>query len=1067
MDKGAVRKEMIGQLSALLTGPLAADEVLGSAPADTYLTGILWPRGATLSADEDDDAGNQGEGGGEDAETGVPGYRSVRPCSLGITFATDADANVTISLGETARYEPMPADGACDAEAGHDLQWVRRPLGYSIVLPCENTPAAWKTSTFTNMLGAEVTDDRIAVHIRRRVTDDQHVYTVTLINEATAGRNDGDLRDTHCLFQTGLVIRAHHGEGGPAIRPRPQPPLTADDEDALTNALLYRDVHEFAVGHGIATMWDTDAGGAVGEVRTAWLPAAVVQGTSAAGSSDLKKLKERHARVFYADFLGQEENRAGVITALRAFAACYGRWIKGKLKRRLPGFTGVLEDAARQNLKRCNETLERISDGIQVLKKDDDAWAAFSMANRAMDRQSLFPARGERAKPLSWRPFQLAFMLLVLPGLTDPDKPDRNCMDLLWFPTGGGKTEAYLGITAFQIFYRRLTDTGRRTEGGVDVLMRYTLRLLTVQQFQRAAALITACELMRATDRRLGQARITLGLYVGGDATPNKMKDARDALQAEQAGTLPKSTPRQLLRCPVCGTDLPSTAYTADPELPRIDIVCRHESCEVRGQPLPVLTVDDVLYAAPPSLLIGTVDKFAQVPRSTDLRQLFGIDGGLRPGLILQDELHLISGPLGSIAGLYETVIDLFCTHEGVRPKIIGSTATIGQAARQVRALFDRDVLQFPPPGFDAADSFFAVRDAAEPDRIYVGLPTAGRSPKFALQALVATLLQSAWTMHETGKAQDESIDPYWTCVAYFNSLRELGGAWVLMQDDVPRQMQFLSARLGSSRRPVEMEPVELSSRVPSRDLPAVLQSLEVSLDDTQAYQEPKDTVLASNMISVGVDVPRLGLMVVNGQPKSTAEYIQASSRVGRGMPGLVVTLYNFSRPRDLSHFEHFRSYHAALYRSVEATSVTPWAPRARDKALHAVVIAAIRHLVPGLAGAEDAVLFDPNVPAVKELIARIQARAAAASEDIETDETAADIAAVIAQWQRRSRDARNGQTRLLYWEKEAPFGKGAPHLMNSAEQGRQSGTLAWPTPNTMREVEPSTAFLLKRISRE
>ena len=243
-----------------------------------------------------------------------------------------------------------------------------------------------------------------------------------------------------------------------------------------------------------------------------------------------------------------------------------------------------------------------------------------------------------------------------------------------------------------------------------------------------------------------------------------------------------------------------------------------------------MLTVDDHLYASPPSLIIGTIDKFAQLPRRSDLRSLFGLDGGLRPGLIVQDELHLISGPLGSIAGLYETVIDLACTDGGVRPKVIGSTATIGQAGRQVRALFDRDVLQFPPAGFEARDSFFAVRDEKGPDRVYLGLSSAGRSPKFALQAATAALLQAVERRRDAG-ALAGSLDPFWTTVLYFNSLRELGGAHVLVQDDIPRQMSFLASRMGCQRRDLEAETIELSSRVASRELPEYLNQLAVPLD--------------------------------------------------------------------------------------------------------------------------------------------------------------------------------------------------------------------------------------------
>jgi hypothetical protein len=1085
----SVRSSIVEMATSLLTGPLVHDETIESAPVDTYLTGILWPRNAPVDGSDDEtglDSGGDDEAG---AEAAVPGYRAIRPCSIGITFAIRAGATLTIDLGSTSRYEPVatPAEssptqapasdsggGTGSGQAGADTSrarrvWTRRPLGYSVTIPPAPDSETTRIRTFSTRDGRKVTDSRLSLHVRRRAGPDQHVFTVTLINEE-ADSGDAAPRDARCLFQTEVIVRADVA-GEPAIQPRPLPPPDRDDVDALTNALLYRDVREFAVGHGVAATWQQDPGPAVGEARTAWLPQSSVRGTSTDGHPLLADFRATWPDALRASFLAKESDRKRVTAVLDAFASCYGRWIDQTLRARVDQFQGDLREAADANLERCTSASDRIRQGVAVLRKDPAAWAAFALANAAMDRQAAFPAKGSPAKPLVWRPFQLAFMLLVIPGLVDPSLEDRECMDLLWFPTGGGKTEAYLALTAFQIFHRRLVNEERRRDGGVDVLMRYTLRLLTVQQFQRAAALITACDLIRAADTRLGDARITLGLYVGGDATPNKMELAREAIDQELNNRKPKSTPRQLLRCPVCGSELRATSYRADALLPRIDIICENPGCETAGAPLPVMTVDAVIYATPPSLLIGTIDKFAQIPRSTEIRKLFGLDGREPPGLIIQDELHLISGPLGSMAGLYETIVDTLCTRGEVRPKVIGSTATIGHAEAQVRSLFDRSVLQFPPPGFEASDSFFAVRDDVGPDRIYMGIPTAGRSPKFALQALVAALLQSASALLDTERADDDSVDPYWTCVAYFNSLRELGGAYVLMQDDVPRQMQFLAGRLGVTRRELQNLPVELSSRRSSRELPELLQALSGTLgrfhEDPMEHPEPKDTVLASNMISVGVDVPRLGLMVVNGQPKSTAEYIQASSRVGRGIPGLVVALYNFGRPRDLSHFEHFRSYHGALYRSVEATSVTPWAPRARDKALHAVVASLVRHLVPGLSDDEGATRFDPTDPVVASLIAVISRRVAAATDPDEARDTIEDLRARVDEWARRGHEARTSSGRLRYWIKKAPFGRTLPHLMCSAEEATPGGSQAWPTPNTMREVEPSAAFVLKTIPRK
>jgi hypothetical protein len=1039
-------------------------EVIESGPSDTYLTGILWPRGNALEPIEDDTGESAPDDDAAATDAAVPGYRAIRPCSIGITFAVDMDVAVKIDLGKTSRYR-LSIDGEAKKAGGSTgrRRWTRTPLGYAINIPPSATSSERRENSFITRNGEVVEDLSVTIHVKRRVAGDQQTFTVTLINSLEAVDSQ---RDAACLFQTELIVRAVHDSGVGAIRPRPNLSM-GGDEDAQSNAMLYRDVKEFAIGHGIGSMWDPSARISTSEVKTAWLPVLSVKGTSAKGHEFLAGFNKKYSNALRAEWIGREDARDEVLTAMLAFSATYRKWIEEELAAKLSDLDDQYQAAAMMNLARCRNALRRINMGIETLKSNDSAWKAFSLANAAMDRQAQFKSKElANRRPLTWRPFQLAYFLMVLPGIIDDRQPDRDCMDLLWFPTGGGKTEAYLGLTAFQIFFRRLVDDGRRRNGGVDVMMRYTLRLLTVQQFQRAAALICACDMMRDERSDLGAAPISLGLYVGGEATPNRMVDAGSALAEELAGAPPKSTPCQLLRCPVCGGGLSASSYEISSTGQNVEITCREAGCEMQARRLPVLTVDEAIYSSPPSLLIGTIDKFAQLPRRTDIRRLFGLDEGLPPGLIIQDELHLISGPLGSIAGLYETIIDLLSTRGGVRPKVIGSTATIGQAAKQVRALFDRSVMQFPPAGFDAADSFFAVRDDDGEDRIYMGVASAGRSPKFALQAVSAALLQGASSLLQAGLPLSQ-LDAYWTCVLYFNSLRELGSAYVLMLDDVPRQMTFLASRFGDERRLLEQEPMELSSRVSSRDLPAKLQSLQAQLEqsDDPYAPLPVDTVLASNMISVGVDVSRLGLMVVNGQPKSTAEYIQASSRVGRGIEGLVVTVYNFGRPRDLSHFEHFSAYHSALYRSVEATSVTPWAPRARDKALHVVVASVIRHLVDGMDADEAAGRFDANDPDVVQLIRAIAARAASSSVGIEADDTEKDIAAIIRKWARRSQDAKIGNSRLLYWERKAPFGKTAPHLMYSAEDGgTRANSPAWSTPNSMRDVEPSTAFRIKNF---
>lgn len=1063
------RKELADLVEKLVFGPLDPGEKIESSPSDTYLTGILWPRGA--AADVADDGGVD-----DDDDSNVPGYRSMKPCSIGITFSVAHGSHLRVDLGTTARYqsEEAPIHDRSDADGGsqpgkkrrgksRSTLWEHSILGYIKIIDTGRPDFDEKLTRFTKADGTETDDSRIALHVRNRVKDGFSTVTVTLINSALEA-DDPALRDLQMLFQAQLIVSATHPNGSPVpIVPRRQVIPSSADPDTLSNALIYRGAREYAVGHSISAEWPEPESQGVAWARTAWLPRHSVAGTSAEGHASLKNVLDKYPELLCADWLHRSE-RTEVIAGLNGLVQCYVQWIDDQVKVRLGEFSGDLRSAAEINWKRCIDAASRMAEGVDCLAKNDVAWQAFCLANKAMDWQSQFPARGDRAAPLKWRPFQLAYIVMTIPSLVDSRRADRECMDLLWFPTGGGKTEAYLGLTAFQIFFRRLSSEVARSRGCVDVLMRYTLRLLTVQQFQRAAALISACEMMRlASQKVLGQAGITIGLYVGKDTTPNSMSDARDALQREAAGEKPKSTPRQLLVCPVCGTGLALNNYRPSQTEDVLDITCSSSTCPTSGQPLPVLTVDACIFHRPPSLLIGTVDKFAQLPRNVGLGVLFGMNGGLPPGLIIQDELHLISGPLGSMAGLYESAIDIICTRDGIRPKVIGSTATIGRAENQVRALFDRSVMQFPPPGIDAEDSFFAVKQTGGNDRLYLGIPSAGRSPKFALQAVIAALLEGAQSLRST--TPDAMVtDPYWTCVAYFNSLRELGGAHVLVQDDVPRQMTFLSRRLqAGSHRPMVKNPVaELSSRVSSREIPEMIQRLEARLDADPMAEQAEDVVLASNMISVGVDVPRLGLMLVNGQPKSTSEYIQATSRVGRTRPGIVITLYNFGRPRDLSHFEHFKAYHSALYRSVEATSVTPWAPRARDKALAAILIGAVRQSVPGMSGDEAASLLKAADPSVKAIVDEICRRCKVGSAGIEDTETAAELAEIVQFWETRAADARALGKRLLYWQKSSRFGNSSPHLLRSAEEAGDPGSLAWAAPGSLREVEPSAAFVLR-----
>lgn len=1088
-----VRQRLLGIIKNLVIGPFEEEELLSNIvveaePTEIYLTGILWPRDMRIGPGEDENTdradSNENEPGDD---SGAPLFSILKPSSIGLTCSIEGENTAftvvvrgahytkTLALGSetinpsdetnregdaTDRYPELRTSAP---KIGDDkskvFDWKRMPFEYRV--PVSGTLAKSRTSDFVTSDGRTVTDSRLSVYIKRRVREGVQIITASLINlaELDEGESPGPL----AIYQSELEIHAIDENGGGKIISRPLD-LGMADEDSRVGNLLYRTCQEFAVGHGIAPTWPEPISDRVVRVTTDWMPATKVNSVSTTGHEALRSLSTAENSPLRATFLAQHDQRRPIINGLGKLVEAYASWVEGE-EARLPSIEEKLRTTAKENLATCRQTIQRIRDGIETLETNDQAFLAFCLANEAMDAQSSGRQRGSLARPLKWFPFQLAFLLMSLKSIVEPDDPTREVMDLLWFPTGGGKTEAYLGLSAFTIFYRRLSFLGDPINRHTDVLMRYTLRLLTVQQFQRAAALICAADQIRSRRTDLGHEPISIGLFVGQAATPNRLVEglgnALDTLEAESRGQPRSSTPRLLLNCPLCGSDLSTECYKVDRAIPSLNITCPDPTCPSAGSCLPIYTVDEDIYRVRPSLIIGTVDKFAQLPRKEDLGSLFGKPRGLPPDLIIQDELHLISGPLGTVTGLYEACVDLLCMRDGRPPKIVGSTATIGRAKQQIRALFNRGVLQFPPSAIDSDDSFFAVTDRDAPDRLYVGISSAGRSPKFTLQAITAAALVAAQNLRDKG-VEEDILDPYWTALLYFNSLRELGGAEVMMHDDVPRTVDFYSNRLHSTARNLEGQPAQLNSRIASTKIPQILKDLQIGLQSDPFSGDPVDIVLASNMISVGMDISRLGLMIVNGQPKSTSEYIQATSRVGRGIPGLIFTSFNGSRPRDLSHFEHFTHYHQTLYRRVEATSVTPWSSRARDRALHAVFIAAVRHLVPGMSGRFSAAGFDPRDPEVLQIRDWLVSRASnAGTEHVTLDEIKADLQNIIDRWAQRSR-VYGGNKKFEYWATSRPFDNRPvnPHLMRGAEDP-VIDPWVWATPGSMREVEPSAYYVL------
>jgi hypothetical protein len=784
---------------------------------------------------------------------------------------------------------------------------------------------------------------------------------------------------------------------------------------------------------------------AVPEVRSEFVPSVEVLLTDSNPEIDSSSLS----------MLGLAENPdVEVLAALEGLASGYEDWIGRKAAEAEALRGDTHEEPARDQVRACREALGRIREGIELLRQKPDLMKAFRLANRAMADQRARSAwvKGGRAgapDPAAgqWRPFQIAFVLLCMAGIDNPKHDDRKISDLLWFPTGGGKTEAYLGLIALTSFLRRIRKGA--DGGGVTVLMRYTLRLLTLQQFERAAILLCAMERMRRHTPELGHEEFSVGMWVGRSATPNTLAEAGarlDELRANLDKRLATENPVQLHACPWCGTRLDARDYEVDTDTRRMYIRCPGTGCDF-ADGLPVHLIDEAVYDARPTLVIATVDKFASMPWRPETSALFNRndpnDGTPAPELIVQDELHLISGPLGTLTGLYETAVDALADC----PKVIASTATIRRAAEQGRHLFAREVRQFPPAGLDSRDSWFAVETPREEkaSRRYVGLLAPGTSQSTLLIRTYATLLHRA----KHAQTADEVRDAYWSLVGYFNSLRLLSAAELQVHDDVVAYLELLAEREGVKVRSVANYS-ELTSRIDASEIPTRLKGIEKRLPD----EDTVDVLLATNMIAVGVDVDRLGLMAVMGQPQTTAEYIQATSRVGRAHPGLVAVMLNSARARDRSHYESFQHFHSALYREVESTSVTPFSARARERGLHAVIVALTRILVPAARPNEGAGRVESYVDVLRGRIKDMLLERAVAVAPEETDAVRQGFDEFVEWWRKEA----SNHSGLLF---EPKRGSRAPSLLKAYDDETEDAE-AWPTLWSLRDVDAESALFME-----
>lgn len=992
------RQQIIDAIKVDLVGPMKEDEVLDESPVFAYLTGMLFPRimdESTLEAltdvnndeafaSEDEDYTPPPD---EDDNDSPSSTKFKKQSSIGMSFylpTTSSGFKLLVKYGDyhTVAEEVMKEDGS-----SYKKKTYHREQQEEIV------PVDWSEFEGRSKEYSLHIDSNIKVFVTRIKLKNKYSLISAYIFNSRPQSDD----PSSVIFQVELSAFPAEGEPGfPAER--------ICREILESDEFYYEQRPVFARGRGCAVVWENSNKINAEKIATNFIPEYEFAGVSAA-------LEGFDKFYFSMRLFGQSSKHDEVLERLHTLASTYETWIENTLvhdkRMSIPEFA---EKIGNKVIQKCNESLNRINEGIALLESNPQAYDAFCFMNRVMFlqraignyskthskgiacnlKQYLNPA--DPNNEFGWYPFQIAFILMNISAIVNPLHRDRDVVDLLYFPTGGGKTEAYLGLIAFVIANRRLNlslDDDFNRDGGVTAILRYTLRLLTTQQRDRLTKMILAAEMIRKKESpKYGKEPISIGFWVGGSVTPNHFREFNSSDDNPgEAESKKRLLRKQMINCPFCGERLVDGRGNAvnddffefDIEKHEVRIFCVNESCLYHkyksGKSLPVYLVDDEIYAKCPTVILATVDKFANLPWDVSSNAIFGrvdrkcsihgyIPTGVKhpvthngvktctkikpfapPELIVQDELHLISGPLGTIYGAYETLIENMCTYklgDGIiRPKYVVSTATIKNADDQVRCLYGRKAMtQFPANGFEIGDSFFIkeVPVSNNPFRKYVGICANGQSVITTTLRLYAIILQTAFDLSKQEEYKD-FIDPYYSLVGYFNSIRELGGTVRLLQDDIPKRINRIYKKYCHDTKRILRRREEITSRVPSSKIAELLHKLEIPCSDSECL----DTAIATNMIAVGMDVNRLGLMVVRGQPKQNSEYIQATSRIGRTYPGLVCTIYNPYRPRDLSHYENFSGYHAQLYRYVEGTTATPFSARARDRVLHALIVAAVR----------------------------------------------------------------------------------------------------------------------------
>lgn len=900
------------------------------------------------------------------------------------------DSNLPVSMGITCNISKKTKELNIKVNGGRYIShkvkvertdrvwWLRESLNAELTVNVDNLVEeriSLHEIDLFNKLNEKINNIKLELHIQCREHNNQRLTTVTLMNRSEQKSNTSANSNELMFFQAEIVLETNEGQfvSYPKYYQRNLPMTDNEAKDEL----LYRKKLNYAFGHGCSTTWEK--AGEITKLKTTFVPTyeteSMTPDVEILEGSEMKKVSIKMID------LANAKTAMDVRKLCMPLVEGYRQWIEIQ-ETNCQELDGNLKEAAKSNIELCRESLKRIKNGLDLLE-NQKVLDAFVFANKAIllqqvngkkvrkptirDSQVLFDIKYEEVvyslKDLensmnSWRAFQIAFFLMSLDSIVNETSADREIVDLIWFPTGGGKTEAYLGVAAFQMFYRRLID---KNDAGVDVLMRYTLRLLTADQFQRSSRLLCAMEkLRRENSDVLGETAYSIGMWVGSSTSPNSYEVALKDLASMKKNT--DKIDFILDKCPWCGCKLGKSDKKSKMVLgykktgTKFITYCPDSSCEFFKE-IPVYFIDEAIYEKKPTFLIGTIDKFVQLTWKPKARAIFGLneDGEQvvsPPNLIIQDELHLISGPLGTLAGLYETVIEEFCTKrvDGkiIKPKIISATATIKEFEIQALNLFARETAKiFPSPCLDIDDSFFA-KVAVDSN----GNPLPGRKYVGLLSSTVGLLMTQVQVfsgiLQQANQLDVDEKDPYWTLLAFYNSIRDLGAGLNLSSLDIPTYMKSIQSREAYEKNRYINNVLELTSRMNSNEVAKTIDRLKVELEDGNKAKtkEVLDLCLASNIIEVGVDIDRLALMAVVGQPKTTAQYIQVTGRVGRRWmerPGVIFTLYSNKNSRDKSHFEHFNEYHQRLYAQVETTSVTPFSDASVERGLNAILIAFLR----------------------------------------------------------------------------------------------------------------------------